>query len=180
MADVNNSHYAVVAYLRGPLGRFVEDLRKGLYPEHAHLAAHVTVLPPRASTGTEADITAQLRNAAQKFAAFKMELGDVESFAPTTPTVFIQVKNGAHRFRDMHVAFNSGALQAEEPWPFMPHLTIVKMPDLALAHSALLTARQHWASHPGHRSAEIRELTFVREAEDSRWIDVATILLKEA
>src|SRR3954462_8281231 len=99
--------YALVAYLREPVGQFVEQLRGQLYPEHAHLAAHVTVLPPRELRGTEDDAIRGLQLAIGRFAAFNVELGEVESFAPVTPTVFIRVAKSAHRFRDMHVAFNS-------------------------------------------------------------------------
>ena len=45
--------YALVAYVRNPVGEFVERLRRQLHPELPHLAAHLTVLPPRLLQGTE-------------------------------------------------------------------------------------------------------------------------------
>ena len=45
--------YALVAYVRNPVGEFVESLRRELHPELPHLAAHVTLLPPRFLAGTE-------------------------------------------------------------------------------------------------------------------------------
>ena len=36
-----------MAYVRNPIGEFVESLRKELHPELPHLDAHVTLLPPR-------------------------------------------------------------------------------------------------------------------------------------
>src|SRR5438128_8784657 len=39
--------YALVAYVRNPVGEFVEHLRRDLHPDLPHLAAHLTVLPPR-------------------------------------------------------------------------------------------------------------------------------------
>ena len=172
--------YALVAYLRDPVGRFVEGLRRELYPEHAHLAAHVTVLPPRELRGSEEEAVHQLRKLAARFTAFAIELNDVESFAPTTPTVFLRVSRSAHRFRDMHVAFNSGPLYCEEQWTYMPHLTIVKMPDFAAAEPALQIARERWAHYNGPRQAAINELTFVRESGEAAWTDLAVITLEKA
>jgi 2'-5' RNA ligase len=172
--------YALVAYVRDPVGRFVEQLRSELYAEHAHLAAHVTILPPRDLSGTEDESVRHLLVLAARFTSFEIELNDVESFAPTTPTVFLRVSRSAHRFRDMHVAFNSGPLHCEEQWTYMPHLTIVKMPDLAAAENALRIARQRWTSYSGPRTAQVRELTFVRESGDGNWSDLATIALDRA
>src|SRR5437016_2822797 len=39
--------YALVAYVRNPVGEFVERLRQELHPDLPHLPAHLTVLPPR-------------------------------------------------------------------------------------------------------------------------------------
>lgn len=171
--------YALVAYVRDPVGRFVEGLRQELYPEHAHLAAHVTVLPPRELRGTEAAAIAELQRIAARFNAFDVEFGEAESFIPTTPTVFLRVSKSAHRFRDMHEAFSLGALQCEEPWPYMPHMTIAKMPDEADAQRALSVARQRWAGYKGEKSARVLELVFVREGETAHWADLATMRLKE-
>ena|SRR5437016_2561966 len=177
--QANPMQYALVAYLRNGAGRFVEELRHELYPEHAHLAAHITVLPPRLLSGKSDDAIRQLTELVQRFSAFDVELAEVESFAPVTPTVFIRAARGAHRFRDMHVAFNSGALSCVEQWPYMPHLTIAKMPDIDGAQRALAISRERWSTFAGPRLAQINELTFVREAKDDRWIDVATITLRK-
>jgi len=61
----------------------------------------------------------------------------------------------------------------------MPHLTIVKMPDLAGSERALQISRKHWSTYAGPRLAQINELVFVREVEDGRWVDLAPLQLKE-
>src|SRR5437879_9172489 len=106
-------------------------------------------------------------------------MGEVESFCPTTATVFLRVASSAHRFRDLHDELNTGPLRCEEQWPYMPHLTIVKMPELAGAEHALTKSRELWAQFSGARSARIEELTFVRGGADNHWIDLATIRLGE-
>ena len=57
MAD---PQYALVAYVRNELGEFVENLRAELHPEHAHLPAHVSILPPRPLRGSESDAVEHL------------------------------------------------------------------------------------------------------------------------
>jgi hypothetical protein len=47
------SRYALVAYVRNPVGEFVEQLRRELHPTIAHMPAHLTILPPRQLTGAE-------------------------------------------------------------------------------------------------------------------------------
>jgi hypothetical protein len=171
-------HYALVAYLRGSVAEFVESLRAELHPARPHLKAHVTILPPRISLASEPDAVAHLRMLAPRFTAFDIAFDNVETFAPASPTVFIRVTKSAHRFRDMHVAFNTGALQCEEPWTYIPHLTIVKMDGIPEAAHALEMARKRWAAFKGQRTATIETLTFVREGETDPWVDLETIQLK--
>jgi 2'-5' RNA ligase len=172
--------YAVVAYVRNPVGHFVEDLRRELHPDHSHLAAHVTVLPPRQLSGTEEQAIRTLQEHSARFATFEVQLGEVETFCPTTPTVFLRVERFAHRFRDLHEDLNVGPLHFEEQWPYMPHMTIVKMPELVGAEQALVKSRARWADYSGNRSARIEELTFVREGENNQWIDLATVHLGQS
>ena len=88
MADV---HYALVTYLKGPIGEFVENLRRELHPELPHSAAHLTVLPPRCLQGTEAQALETLEEICGGVEPFEVTLGEVETFIPNTPTVFIRV-----------------------------------------------------------------------------------------
>ncbi len=121
--------YALVAYVRNPVGEFVERLRRQLHPELPHLAAHLTVLPPRLLQGTERSAVAILEEVCSLVAPFTVTLGDVETFVPRTPTVFIRVAEASYRMRELHDQLNTKALAAQEEWPYMPHLTIVKMSD---------------------------------------------------
>jgi len=173
--------YALVAYVQNDLGHFVEELRRDLYPAHAHLPAHVTILPPRfLSAGSEQDAIECVRRAAAGLDAFEAEVSSVESFFPTTPTVFLRVSRAAYRFRELHDVFNCECLDCAEQWPYMPHMTIVKMPDLEQAEQALKIARQRWSQYRHARTLRVRQLTFVREGAENRWIDVENIDLREA
>jgi 2'-5' RNA ligase len=172
-----NPRYALVNYVRSPVGEFVERLRRELHPALPHLAAHLTVLPPRLLQGNELSALETLEEICSQVEPFEVTLADVETFVPVTPTVFIRVGHGAHRLQELHDRLNTRTLAAQEEWPYMPHLTIVKMTDEAQAQAAYIVARDRWARFAGSRRIAVKELSFVREEEQNRWIDLAGVRL---
>ncbi len=170
------SRYALVSYVRSPIGEFVEKLRQELHPATAHLAAHLTILPPRELAGTEAEALEFLGEACSRIIPFDVELGDVETFLPTTPTVFIQVKRAAYRMRELHDQLGEAMLYSPESWPYIPHLTIVKTERDEDALAASVIARERWHAFQGKHQVHVDELMFVCEI-DGKWKDVAPIPL---
>src|SRR5271163_3369722 len=171
-----SSRYALVTYVRNPVGEFVAQLRRELHPTIAHMAAHLTILPPRELAGSEASALEFLEEACSRVIPFNVELGDVETFLPTTPTVFIQVMRAAYRLRELHDQLSGQALRFEEDWPYIPHLTILKAETDDQARAALALARERWAQFPGKRQVLVEELMFVRE-KDGCWQDLAPVPL---
>jgi 2'-5' RNA ligase len=171
-----SSLYALVTYVHNPVGEFVEQLRRELHPTLAHMAAHLTILPPRELTGTEAAALEFLEEACGRVVPFSVELGVVETFLPTTPTVFIEVKQVAYRMRELHDRLCGRGLRCEESWPYIPHLTILKTETDEQARAACVVARERWAQFPGKRQVDVEELMFVRENGGS-WQDVAPLPL---
>jgi 2'-5' RNA ligase len=169
--------YAVVAYVKSPIGEFVESLRRELHPELPHLAAHVTLLPPRLLQGTESDALENMEDLCREVEPFEVSLGEVETFIPVTPTVFIRVAHAAYRMRELHDRLNISGLACREEWPYMPHLTIVKMSAEDQAQFAYRVARTRWAEFHQSRCVEVHDLTFVREEAQNRWADLAEIPL---
>jgi 2'-5' RNA ligase len=170
--------YALVAYVRNSVGEFAENLRKELHPEHPDLAAHITILPPRCISGAQSQALDQIAEVCRNVQPFEIELGDIESFMPITPTIFIRVAHAAYRLRELHDHLNTGPLFFEEPWPYMPHLTIIKLSEMEAANRALETSRNCWANYQGSRRILLEELTFVREGSDIyTWHDLAPIPL---
>jgi 2'-5' RNA ligase len=169
--------YALVAYVRNAVGEFVENLRQELHPDLPHLPAHVTILPPRWLQGDELAALETLEEVCSHAEPFEVSLGDVETFIPVTPTVFIRVAHAAHRMRELHDRLNTQALACPEEWPYMPHLTIAKISTEELAQKAYVFARDRWALFAGSRQIRLSELTFVREQEQHRWVDLAGIPL---
>lgn len=170
--------YALVAYIRNAVGEFVEHLRGELHPAHAHLPAHISILPPRRLNGMESDALALVERVCQDVNPFEVMLGDVENFMPITPTVFIRVGFAAYRLRELHDRLNADVLHCDEQWPYMPHLTIVKVDAMDAATRALRISRERWAGFDQPRKVTIDELTFVRQGDYcDTWVDIAPVKL---
>ncbi len=173
---MNGLVYAVVAYVRSPVGIFVEELRREMHPAHTHADAHITILPPRPLNGSEAEALQLLTEVCRTASPFEVVMGDVETFIPVTPTVFLRVARAAYRMREMHDRLNRGGLEFKEPWPYMPHLTIVKMDTVEGATKVAEMARQRWREYKDTRSVRITSLTLVKGTGE-RWVDLASASL---
>ena len=175
--DCSVPQYALVTYVRNELGEFVEGLRRELHPAHAHLPTHLTVLPPRPlQDGSEEDAIAMLRELSARVAPFHVDLDKVESFLPTTPTVFIRVSWAGYRIRELHDLLNRAPLEYQEPLPYMPHVTVAKLDDNERAAEVLRTSRVRWENFRGPHRIEVQRLSFVRGSAHT-WADLAEITL---
>jgi 2'-5' RNA ligase len=110
---------------------------------------------------------------------FEITMGDVESFVPATPTVFIRVAYGAYRMRELHDHINRNGLEFCEPWPYMPHLTIVKADTCDEAQRIVSLARERWEHFEGRRKILIDSITFVK-GNGERWVDLVPVPLGKA
>jgi 2'-5' RNA ligase len=169
--------YALVAYVKSPVGEFVENLRQELHPNLPHLAAHITFLPPRLLRGSESAALQMLAAICSQAEPFEVTLGDMQTFVPTTPTVYIRVSYGASRLQELHDQLNQQTLAFAEEWPYIPHLTIVKMATQAMAEQALSLACERWQQYSGSRRILLDRLTFVREDAEHCWVDLAPVPL---
>ena len=169
--------YALVAYLKSPAGDFVESLRRELHPDLPHLAAHLTILPPRPLHGSESAALQVLERICGDEEPFEVTLGCVETFVPITPTIFIRIDAAASRMSDLHRKLNTAELQFQEEWPYIPHLTIAKMGSQQPAQAAFEMARQRWQEYAGSRRILLEKLTFVREDSPNCWLDLAPVQL---
>jgi 2'-5' RNA ligase len=169
--------YALVAYVNDPVAQFIKQIRRELHPNLPHLPAHLTVLPPRLLQDSESSALEVVEEICSQIEPFEVMLGEVETFIPVTPTVFIRVAH-AHRVSDLHSRLcATKILGFREEWPYLPHMTIVKMSTEAQAQEAYLLARRRWAEFEGSRCIPVNELTFVRETGQDRWADLAGIPL---
>jgi 2'-5' RNA ligase len=174
---MQNPRYALVAYITSPVREFVENLRRELHPDLPHLAAHLTLLPPRPLAGTEGTALQTLERVCGNAEPFEVSLGCMETFIPATPTVYIRVDHAASRMCQLHELLNIQALAFKEEWPYIPHLTIAKMAAQQPARDALRIASERWAHYAGSRRILLERLTFVREQAPNCWQDVAPVHL---
>lgn len=167
--------YALVAYIKSPIAGFVESLRRELHPDLPQLAAHLTFLPPRLLCGSESEALQMLATICSTVEPFEVTLGGMESFAPTTPTVYIGVAHGASRMEELHQQLNQLTCAFCEEWPYVPHLTIAKMNSQPAAEQSLIIARERWRDFSGSRRILLAQLTFVREDAPNCWVDLAPV-----
>jgi 2'-5' RNA ligase len=146
-----------------------------------HLAAHLSILPPRLLQGSESSALQVLERICREAEPFEVSLGNVETFIPVTPTVYIRVDHAASRMCDLHSRLNTQALACREEWPYIPHLTIAKMNAEQPAQRAFEMARERWTGYTGTRRILLERLTFVREDPNpgaaNGWIDLAPVQL---
>ncbi|HZR27577.1 MAG TPA: 2'-5' RNA ligase family protein [Terriglobales bacterium] len=169
--------YAVVAYINGPLAAFVESLRSRLTPEQAHVRPHLTLLAPRVLETPRDKLLAALKRICYKAEPVRISLGRVEAFVPSTSTVYLQVQQGASQISSLHQRLNQYGFRAEEPWAYVPHITLAKLADNAAALKAVEEAQEQWAHYSGARDFLVKELTLVREFAPDKWDDLARVPL---
>ena len=173
---MQNPRYALVAYIKNPVAGFIENLRRELHPDLPHLAAHVTILPPRSLSGTQTEALQVLEDVCAATDPFEISLDDVQTFFPDTPTVYIRISH-AELIYELHNRLNVGVLAFREEWPYVPHLTIVKMATQLPAKRAFALACERWSRYGGTRRILLESLTFVREQEPDIWVDLAPLPL---
>jgi 2'-5' RNA ligase len=174
---MQSARYALVAYVKGPVGEFVENLRRELHPGMPLFLAHLTLLPPRPLRGTENAAVQTVAEICGRTEPFEVTLGGIDSFAPTTPTVYIRVAYGAMRMWELHEQLNTQALEYVEEWAYIPHLTIAKLPSEPAAIEAMRIAGNRWEEYTGSRRILVDRLTFVREDSPNCWVDLAPLPL---
>src|SRR5664279_3998342 len=116
--------FALVIYIPGPLGKFLDDLRRELVPG-CNPHAHVSLLPPRPLAVDWQVASDQVRSITDRWTPFEVELTGIEIF-PVTDVIYIEVGAGASELRRIHTAMNAGPLGFQDPFPYHPHITLAQ------------------------------------------------------
>ena len=162
--------YALVAYIPDPLRRFLDDLRRELVPGCVP-AAHVTVLPPRPLSGTIEEAIETIRTRLPEFSPFEIEAGEVVIF-PVSDVVYLSIREGSERLRQMHPAFNAPPLEFKEGFPFHPHITLAQNLTHEQAEELATVAKSRWAHYPYPRVFTVESLAFVQSTDKNLWVDL--------
>jgi 2'-5' RNA ligase len=144
--------YAVVSYVRGELGDFIDELRAQLVPEQSHLHAHLTLLPPRPLLGPEEQATLTLARLCRQLQRVEVSFGKVRLFVPITPTVYLSMEKGADAICAMHGKLNTAEFLCYEALPYIPHLTVAALSNDQQAQQAAEIVRSSWAAYSGPRT----------------------------
>src|SRR5580704_7133758 len=104
--------FALVVYIPGVLGCFLDDLRRELVP-HYNPHAHVSVLPPRALSVDWRTASDEARALVEGSAPFDIELTGLQIF-PVTQVIYLEVGAGAADLRRIHAAMNAGVFAFDE------------------------------------------------------------------
>ncbi len=166
--------FALVAYLPGPLKRFLDDLRRALEPLAQSPRAHVTVLPPRslAAGASVEDASGQLGAKLPAIAAFEVAIGGVELF-PDTNVIYLAIDDGATELVRIHRHLNAGALCFSERFDFHPHITLAQNLTLEEASDRARLASTAWNGYSGPRRFRVDQLTLVQYTPGFGWRDLA-------
>lgn len=114
--------FALVSYVPGPLGPFLDEIRRSL-PGSDFPQPHITILPPRRLEVPLANATQYATEVLAAFTAFEVELSSVSCFSETD-VLYLTISRGNGRLRELHAALNQGTLGAPERFEFLPHITL--------------------------------------------------------
>src|SRR5580658_10310166 len=152
--------FALVIYIPGPLGIFLDDLRRKLVPG-CNPHAHVSLLPPRplaVDWTVAADRVGAVLNGWERF---EIELTGLGVF-PVTDVVYIEIGRGSGELRRVHQAMNAGPLEFQEPFVYHPHITLAQgLPHEQVA-DACETAQRLWHEYSGPRHFQADHAAFVQ------------------
>jgi 2'-5' RNA ligase len=169
------SHFALVAYIPDPLGRFLDDLRNELTPG-CKPHAHVTVLPPRPLNYGVTETVQQIAEEIRGGSPFRIDLGDIEMFQ-ASHVIYLGLARGSSELRQLYSLLNRGCLKYTEPFPYHPHITIAQNILAEDSERLVQIAKERWAKYQGQRSFSVTVLSFVQQVAPLIWVDVAALPL---
>lgn len=162
--------FALVIYIPGPLGTFLDDLRRELVP-HYNPHAHVSVLPPRPLAVDWQTASSQARALTGGWSPFEVQLTKIDKF-PITNVIYIEVGSGEHELRRMHLAMNQTDLAFEEPFSYHPHITLAQEIAYDRVAEVQELAERRWQEFQGPRSFRADRAAFVQNTMGNCWIDL--------
>jgi 2'-5' RNA ligase len=172
--------YALVAYLPGELGRFVDALRKRLEPGFTTWRAHVTILPPRTLPAPEEKMLTVLREKCPLIEPFDTKVGGVTTFWPVKGVVYLPISIGFQKLAALHDMLNVSELAYPEVFPYVPHVTVAQNLDEAATQEALAEVSSAQSRYRGPAYFRVDSLCLVRQASPEHWENVAAVPLGTA
>ena len=163
--------FALVIYIPGVLGEFLDNLRRELVPG-CNPHAHVSLLPPRSLAVEWRLASEQVRTVLERWEPFDIELTAISVF-PVTDVIYIEIGAGTRQLREIHAVMNSAALQFNDPFPYHPHITVAQELPREHVREIRELACRRWEEFAGPRHFAAAEAVFVQNSLDNHWIDLA-------
>ena len=171
--EEQRSIYALVTYIPGPLGKFLDDLRLELMPGCTP-HAHVSLLPPRPVDAGWQVASGQARSLLEQSGPFEVEFTRPAVF-PVTGVIYLEVGEGEDCLRSLHRSLNAGAVAFGEPFPYHPHATLAQGVTPERVEELHQLAARRWNAFAGPRSFRVDHAVFVQNLNGDTWVDLATL-----
>ncbi len=168
--------FALVTYIPGPLGRFLDELRRELVPA-CTAKSHVTILPPRILEAPPDQGWKEASEILRATTPLEVELRDVEVF-PISQAIYLSIGEGKSDVERLHNRLNSGQLKFNEPFEFHPHLTLAQEIAEERLDEVVAHARERWSEWSSSKRFLAERMVFVQNGVEvptgcSQWIDLA-------
>lgn len=167
--------FALVAYIPGALGVFLNELRATLVPG-CTARSHVSILPPREIKLPIEQAQQALRAQLLESPAFELELTSIESFCKSC-VIYVEFGKGGAQLKALHERLNEASLPFAEPYSYHPHVTLAQNITQPEVNRLLEEAKRQWECFHGSKRFEVDELTFVQNTEGNVWRDLDVIHL---
>lgn len=162
--------YALVNYIPGELGAFLNSLRQELVTG-CHAQSHVTLLPPRRLDATACEAWKALRAISEALPPFRVTLDSVEIF-PGTNVIYLAIGEGHAELQSAHALLCHGPLDNREVFPYHPHVTLAQGIEPEYVEASADLARYRWEKYTGPRSFSVNDLVFVQSTDTEEWLDL--------
>ena len=169
--------YAVVSYLAGSLGDWVDKLRHRFDPRLASWLAHVSLLPPRTLEHPLDEAVELLQRKCALIEPFEISIGRVSTFWPTSGVVYLSIAQGHDRLTQLHDSLNCGPLASSEPHSYVPHITIAQDIDEQRLQRVLGDVDQEWSQYHERATFLIESFFLVQKTPDNQWVNLVPIRL---
>jgi 2'-5' RNA ligase len=174
---MSEPNYAVIAYIPGRLGQFIDEQRDRWNPDYATALAHVTLLTPRPLIFPQDELVESLRKRCTYREPFDVTVEGVGSFWPANGVVYLSLSQGFSEILELHRMLNVSDLRHSEPFPFIPHITIAQGMDEARTQAVLAAVSREWSVYDGEKSFRVETLCLVQQASAHAWLNLAAIPL---
>jgi 2'-5' RNA ligase len=170
--------YALVSYIPGALGDFLDRLREELVMG-CDPHAHITVLPPRPVARDHKSSLSIIESRIEEFSPFQVEITGIKLF-PVTNVIYASIGTGCQEMVELHDTLNIGALKFDEPFKYHPHITLAQNVDPADVFKLRELAERRWQESAPTNKFVVDTLTFVQSTSANQWIDLMSYELGAA